>query len=115
MESNHFVYPLYAQNFVKEADRDDIPFALLPCIERQESGGGRHYRAGTDNVFGWASDDVAFESVPASIAQISYQLAHGSPYAGKSITAKLLAYNPRPAYGAAIKSCMNQIINEPTQ
>jgi hypothetical protein len=115
MESNHFVYPLYAQKFIQEADRNEIPYALLPCIERQESGGGRHYTAGTFNPFGWHSDAVAFESVPAGIDFVSYQLGHGYRYAGKSLTARLAAYNPRPAYGAAIESCITTVINEPTQ
>ena len=114
-ESSHFTFPLYAENFIQEADRNDIPWQLLPCIERQESGGGRRYIAGTHNPFGWASGAVAFESEQAGIAEVSRQLGSGRHYAGRSIDGKIESYNGHPEYRRSITNCIAAINNQPTQ
>jgi hypothetical protein len=111
MEAHHFAQDQYqyVNQIIKDADSNQIPAALLVCIDLQESSGGKRYYRSTFNPFGWGSDQISFASERVAIDYISRQLGSGRYYAGKSIEGKLHAYNPNPEYSIKIINCINQI------
>jgi len=102
--------PNYAQEYIQEADRYNIPYTLLPAISIQESTCGRHYRF--DNYWGWNSARTGFSTVAQGIDFVSSQLALGRYYKDKTIKAKLQTYNPNPSYAPKVIQLMTQIENE---
>lgn len=101
--------PYYSNEYIKAADGNHIPFALLPSISVVESSCGRHYRY--SNFWGWNSAKTGFASVTEGIDYVSAQLGSGHYYAGKSIEAKLRTYNSvNPLYAGKVESLMNSII-----
>lgn len=97
--------------YISSADRNHIPFTLLPSISVQESSCLQHYRL--NNPFGWNSANSGFGSVAEGIEFVSRQLAYGKYYAGKSIQQKLRAYNPAADYTPKIINLMKEISNDP--
>ena len=61
-------------NFVSVADRAGIPWKLLPSVSCVESSCGKHYPAGTFNIFGWASGNHTFSSYSHAISLVAYKL-----------------------------------------
>ncbi len=112
MRERDFPQPYYAQEILQGAAQNQIPAALLICIEFLESSGGK-YDHGTANPFGWDNGKATFPSRRAAIAYVSNQLGSGRYYTGKSIAAKLRVYNPRPDYAPRIMSCMRELKPNP--
>lgn len=109
MDKHKFAQTQYVliPTFIKDAVTNQLPPALLLCIDLQESSGGRHQLPGTNNPFGWQSDRVGFTSWTAGVDFVSNALATARPYKGKSLKGKLNAYNPNPAYATEIIACIN--------
>lgn len=100
-------------NYLEAADKYNIDYRLLPAISIQESSCGQHYPSDTNNLWGWASARVRFESLQVGVDFVSQQLANGRYYAGKNLDDKLKAYNPNATYALKIKALMKEISNEP--
>ena len=88
--------PTHINDYLNASDKEKIPYELLPAISVKESTCGKHYLG--NNVWGWGSARIHFESVRAGIDYVSHQLAAGSPYAGLSTFAKLQAYGPHDRF-----------------
>jgi hypothetical protein len=111
MAQHKFSQDQYAfiPQFISDADRNSIPAELLPCIDLQESSGGKRYVRDSHNPFGWGSDNISFESESGAINYISAQLGSGKYYFGKTLAGKLKAYNPNPSYAREVQSCIKSI------
>jgi hypothetical protein len=97
----------YAELFVSEADAHGLDWRLLPSLALVESGGGRAAKG--NNLFGWANGKIAFNSIGEAIHTVASALSHGRSYKGKTIDAKLAAYNQNTDYPAMVLSIMSQI------
>ncbi len=93
----------YGIYFVQAADKYGIDWKLLPAIATIESNGGKQAckknGVPTYNGFGWKGCGSVFSSYQEAIDIITKNLAGLEPatarhYAGKSIDAKINAYNP---------------------
>lgn len=110
-EQHHFApdQPQYVKQIIQDADSNSIPAALIPCVELQESSGGKRFNHATFNPFGWDSGKESFASERAAIDYISAKLGNGDYYRGKTLQGKLRAYNPNPAYSIKIINCINNV------
>lgn len=93
----------YGKTFVEEAEKNDIPWNLLPAIAMIESTGGKHAcQKATHSFLGWGSCKINFKSKEDAIALVSKNLGGNNPptaryYKGKNVVAILNTYNP-PQY-----------------
>jgi hypothetical protein len=98
----------YAEVFVAESDAHGLDWRLLPSLAFVESGGGK--AAHGNNLFGWAQGKARFNSIGEAIHTVASALAFARPYRGKTLDAKLIAYNPEVIeYPAIVKQVMRQI------
>jgi hypothetical protein len=109
MQKHNFSKPYYVSTFLRCADSSKIDWRLLPSIALQESSGFKRYPILSKNGLGWNSAHYTFQSIEDSICFVSDKLGNGGYYKGKSITAKLHAYNPNPEYSITIQHYMNEI------
>ena len=106
--------------FVKEAQKNNIPWTLVAAIAMQESTGFKNPCPNDpNNGFGWGSCKVTFDSVDQGIAVVSRNLAGNDPrtayhYAGKDVDAILKKYNSvNPKYVKSVRAIMDKIENYP--
>ena len=80
--------------YVDEAEKNNIPYWLLPAISVLESSGCRNFPQRTNNCWGWGGDRlVSFPSLDVGIAHVSRQLGSGRYYANKTLYQKVTTYN----------------------
>lgn len=110
----------YGKKFVEEAEKNDLPWNLLPSIAMIESTGYKFAckkAAGKNNGFGWGSCKIAFESVDEAIETVAHHLGGNHPktaryYKDKDIVEILNTYNPpkvRPDYVPLVTKVMKNI------
>jgi hypothetical protein len=117
----------YGMYFVQAADKYGLAdWELLPAIATIESNGGQQAckKNGklTYNAFGYGGCTIAFKDYPQAIDTITKSLAGLDPatarhYAGKSIDAKINAYNPpsvRSDYHYLVTYVMKKIADTDT-
>lgn len=107
--------------FVEEAEKNGIPYNLLPAIGMIETTGGKFKcQKVTHSLFGWGSCTINFTSVDESIEIISAHLGGKYPktakyYAGKDVDGILKSYNPPsvvPDYSQKVQKVMSAIDNQ---
>lgn len=112
----------YGKKFVEEADKNGIPWNLLPSIAMIESTGYKfacQNKSGRNNGFGWGGCTIAFDSIDDAIETVSLHLGGNHPatkkyYSDKDVDQILHIYNPpkvRADYNALVKSVMKRIEN----
>lgn len=107
----------HGMTFVVEAEKQDIPYNLLPAIAMAESTGCVHIIPGTNNCYGWDNGKTKFASIDAGIAIISQHLGGNYPttaryYENKSVAGILKMYNPpqvAPEYIGTVTYVMRAI------
>jgi len=97
----------YSHVFLKEADRNDLDWRLLPSISFVETTGGK--AAHNNNLFGWDCGRAEFKSVTESIRKVAHHLGYAERYRDKDLDEMLWAYNPNPEYSRRVKSVMERI------
>ena len=112
----------YARTFVIEAEKANLPWALLPSIAMAESTGFRNTCPDDpENGFGWGSCRIKFNSVEEAIATVAHNLGGKNSntarhYKDKDVEGILNAYNPpifNHKYVAIVTSVMKSIENYP--
>lgn len=97
-----------AEAFVQHADLRGLDYRLMPALAFVESTGGKFARG--NNFMGWANGNKAFPSREAAIAVMADALANGPSYRGKSLRAKMRAFNgANPGYGDRIIQVMRMV------
>lgn len=110
----------YGEKFVTEAEKNDLPWNLLPAIAMIESTGYKfacRKPEGKNNGFGWGSCKIAFKSIDEAIETVAHHLGGNHPktalyYEGKDIKGILNTYNPpkiRPDYVKLVTKVMENI------
>jgi hypothetical protein len=113
----------YGKKFVEEAEKNNIPWNLLPSIAMVESTGYKNAckkPAGKNNGFGWGSCKIAFESIDEAIEVVARNIGGNNPktqiyYKDKSVEEILTKYNPphiRPDYISLVNKIMKNIENQ---
>ncbi len=110
----------YGKTFVEVADKYDLDYRLLPAIAMRESTGGKQACWNDkDNVFGWASCKVKFDTQEQAIDKVGAHLSGNikstsSYYGNKSVWKKLRTYNSVIApYPDQVIGIMNKIERTP--
>ncbi len=101
--------PHHVSEYLRASDGYELDYRLLPAISVRESLCGVSEQQMENNFWGYHPDRLSFPSVEAGIDYVARQLAQNPFYKGKSITEKLLVYNPRPAYPVEVQRIMHQI------
>lgn len=109
----------HGMTFVREAEENGIPYALLPAIAMAESTGCKFIIPNTNNCFGWGSGKIKFKTIDEAISKIAWNLGGNNPatmrhYADKDVDGILKSFNPphiAPKYLGNVKSIMNKIEN----
>jgi hypothetical protein len=113
----------YGMKFAIEADKNDLPYNLLPSITMIESTGYKNAcksASGRNNGFGWGSCKIAFASVDEAIEKVAHHIGGNNPktaqyYKDKEVIEILNTYNPpkyRPDYVALVTKVMKDIDNQ---
>ncbi len=113
----------YGKKFVEEAEKNNLPWNLLPSIAVIESSGyinACKNPRGLNNGFGWGSCKIAFKSVDEAIETVAFHLGGNHPktshyYKGKDVVAVLNTYNPpqyRHDYVPLVTSVMKKMENQ---
>lgn len=113
----------YGKKFVIEAEKNNIPYTLLPSIAMIESTGYKNAcksEKGKNNGFGWGSCTIAFNSVDEAIETMASHIGGNNPrteryYKGKDVIAILNTYNPpkyRHDYVPLVTGVMKTIENQ---
>ncbi len=112
----------YGEKLVLEAEKNDLPWAMLAAIAMQESTGYKHAcKSDPDNGFGWGSCRIKFNSIDHAIETVAQHLSGNHSrtahyYKGKDVPGILRTYNSvRPTYVKEVQSIMNKIENYPIQ
>ncbi len=112
----------YGKKFVEEAEKNGLPYNLLPAVGMIETTGGKFAcKKVAFSWFGWGSCKIPFQSVDESIEKISHHLGGNHPktsryYDGKDVDGILKSYNPPsvvPDYSAKVQRVMTAIDNQP--
>ncbi len=98
---------VYAEDFIRASTEHDLDWRLLPSLSLIESGGGK--QAYNNNMFGWDSCRVRFNSRREGIYRVAANLGRSRLYRNKNIDQILRTYNPLRHYPRAVKSVMNQL------
>jgi len=95
--------------YVREADKHQIDWRLLPAISLVESSAGLHQRY--NNAWGWNSAKTGFDSWADGIAFILERFSSSEIYAGKDTQEILYFYNGtiEKTYPARVEAVMEQI------
>jgi len=95
--------------YVREADKHQIDWRLLPAISLVESSAGLHQRY--NNAWGWNSAKTGFDSWADGIAFILERFSSSAIYAGRDTAGILWAYNGtvRTSYVGEVLAVMDQI------
>jgi len=95
--------------YVREADKHQIDWRLLPAISLVESSAGLHQRY--NNAWGWNSAKTGFDSWADGIAFILERFSSSAIYAGKDTAGILWRYNGvvEPGYPSKVMRLMDQI------
>lgn len=104
---NHCPAEPYAGVFVTEADTYDLDWRLLPSLSMVESTCGKFARG--NNLFGWDNGKTRFDSISHAVHHVALTLSTGRSYRGKSLDAKLWAYNGKVEYKVAVLAMMRRI------
>ena len=96
-----------AEDFVHEADVNQLDWRLLPSISVIESGGGKAYK--NNNIFGWDKGLQLFPSIQSGIREVAYKLGRSPLYKNRDSVAKLRVYNPDAGYANSVVTVMNRI------
>lgn len=89
----------YGQEFVAEANKNNIDWRLLPAIAMRESTGGKEAcKNASNSVFGYGSCKISFKSIDDSIKIVAESLGGNNPntayhYDGKTTLQILRKYN----------------------
>lgn len=103
----------FGEVFVVEADKNGIPYALLPAIGFIESSGGKSLFR-TNNPFGWGKNN--FSSFGEAITEVSAHLGGKIPetakyYGRRDLRLKLENYNPEPGYPDLVLGVLDEIMD----
>lgn len=103
----------YGYIFVREADKCNLDWRLLPAIAMQESSGGKYMQF--NNPFGWGGAQIPYESIEEAIIDVTSHLCGNKISTAKWYTAtstetKLYRYNGtvRPTYPNEVMWIMEQ-------
>lgn len=108
----------YGKKFVDEAEKNELPWDLLPSLITQESTAYRNIcknPVATFNGFGWGSCKIGFKSIDESIEVVAWNLGGNNPntsahYDNKTVDEILKKYNSvNPNYTKNIKKIMKMI------
>lgn len=106
----------YAKLFVQIADENGLDWKLLPALAFIETGGGIYRYRGIyrnhNNIFGWGSGRIRFQSVEAGIRHVGIALTCG-PYKGLTTYQKIRTFNKFRHYPGAVGRVMQWIDNTP--
>ena len=104
----------YGAKMVKEAEKNNLDWRLLPAIAIKESTGGKF--ACYNNPFGWGSCKISFKNFDDAIETVARNLGGNNPnteqyYKDKTTREKLHHYNNSvvPPYTAEILKFMDLI------
>ena len=104
----------YGAKMVKEAEKNNLDWRLLPAIAIKESTGGKF--ACYNNPFGWGSCKISFKNFDDAIETVARNLGGNNPnteqyYKDKATREKLHHYNNSvvPPYTAEILKFMDLI------
>ena len=104
----------YGAKMVKEAEKNNLDWRLLPAIAIKESTGGKF--ACYNNPFGWGSCKISFKNFDDAIETVARNLGVNNPnteqyYKDKTTREKLHHYNNSvvPTYTAEILKFMDLI------
>jgi hypothetical protein len=92
----------YGMAMVTAADKYGLDWRLIPALAKLETTGGKHMcknPLGKNNMFGWGSCKIGFDSVEESFDVIAMNLTGNNPrtasyYKGKTVEKILEVYNP---------------------
>jgi len=102
----HCPEPHHITEYLRAADGYGLDFRLLPAISIRETQCG--VEEWEHNRWGYHPGRQTFPSVEVGINFVSWVLAEGPLYKGKSLHGKLFTYNPREAYPGEVKRIMDQ-------
>ena len=104
----------FGAKMVKEAEKNNLDWRLLPAIAIKESTGGKF--ACDNNPFGWGSCNIEFKSFDDAIETVARNLGGNNPntaryYKDKTTQEKLWHYNTSviPTYTKEILKFMDLI------
>lgn len=100
-----------AARLIAAADRHGLDWRLLPSIAFVETTGGKAAR--NNNLFGWASGEMAFRTPDEGVDFVARRLAVSPFYRGKSIDEILRIYNPAAGYAERVKKVMDALSAQP--
>ena len=98
----------FAGRFLEESDSHGLDWRLLPALAFVETGGGKRVKR-ANNWFGWNSGRARFDTVEDAIHIIAEKLTESALYRGKSLNAKMRAYNQHPSYPSRVRRVMEKI------
>ncbi len=92
----------YGMAMVTAADKYGLDWRLIPALAKLETTGGKHMcknPLGKNNMFGWGSCKIGFDSIEESFDVIAKNLTGNNPrtanyYKGKTVEKILEVYNP---------------------
>jgi len=96
-----------ASDFVAAADHYELDWRLLPSISFIESSGGKRFL--NNNIFGWDSCRMKFETVRDGVYYVASRLANSGLYKDKNLQQILRTYNPLPSYAPKVTRIMNTL------
>lgn len=111
----------FGMKMVKEAEKNNLDWRLVPAIAIRESTGGKYdCKKVENNPFGWGSCKISFNSNEEAIEIVAKNLGGNNPntekhYANKTLKEILHSYNPPhivPRYAEQVIAIMNAIGNE---
>lgn len=98
----------HAQILVQEADEHGLDYRLMPALAYVESSGGKF--AHGNNTMGWANGKTSYSSPRAAIHTVAVGLSEGRSYRGKTLSAKMRAFNTvNRSYYDRVRSLMQWI------
>lgn len=98
---------VYAADFIRAADQNDLDWRLLPSISIVESGGGKAAR--NNNIFGWDNCKQRFRTTREGIYRVASRLRKSPYYRNKSVEEILRTYNPRTEYPSRVTFVMDRL------
>lgn len=97
----------YVDQYLAAADKYGLDWRLLPALSFKEESCTRN--GVMNNLWGWESGAMRFESIPAGIDYVGQKLATLKWYKGLPTDQKLRNYNHNPEYPGSVESIMTGI------
>ena len=112
---NFYHSPLapYAQNFISEADKNQLDWKLVVSITGVESTFGKHIPFNSYNAYGWNNGNYKFNSWPESIVHVSRVLKEKYADRGLTTPEKIAPVYAPPSstWGYKVRFFMNKLEN----